>query len=491
MNVLFIHPNDYLSIGIPTGIALLAAVLKKAGHTVDIFDFTFVKTEADARTLQPTGNQGLYLPTSYTLEDLVAQDPVTTLETAFSQKLADFQPDLVAVSVMTGLIDKIIDLLQQVRPACKVIVGGVHATICPEHTLSQNVVDFICIGDGEELLLELCDHLSRGADYSGLKNLGYKSDGKMHINEPRPFVDMDSFPDPDWGLFDQRHLFRPFMGNIYQGSFYVMSRGCPSKCSYCVNHSLRNKLTGCGRYFRAQSPETTIRHIRHLQETYGATWFKFGDDSITFFTNEKLEELADGLKPLHIQFGCSIRPETTNEKKVELLLSMGCVAATVGIESGNEELRRRVLNRKMTNEQIEKAVHLLTGAGIRVSTFNMLGIPGETRENVFETIELNRRCGANAMNVYIVYPYPDTQLSREYGISCFGEDQRIIPVSQSSRFALSEMSPEEVEGLQRTFELYVLLPKERWPEIGMAEADSPQSRQILQKLKEQAALSLQ
>jgi radical SAM superfamily enzyme YgiQ (UPF0313 family) len=490
VKVLFIHPNDYLSIGIPTGIAQLSAVLKKAGHSVDIFDFTFVKTYEDAKFLRTTGNQGVYLPTSHTLEDLVEHDPVTTIEDAFSKKLAEFQPDLVAVSVMTGLFDKIIDLLQNVRPSCKVVFGGVHATICPEHTLKMDVVDFICVGDGEDLLLELCDCLATGADYRSLKNLGYKDGEAMHINDPRPFIDMDVLPAPDWGLFDQRHLFRPFMGQIYNGSFYVMSRGCPSQCSYCVNHSLRNKLTGCGRYFRAQSPQTTINHIRHLKETYGATWFKFGDDSITFFNNEKLEELAEGLKPLNIQFGCSIRPETTSEQKVELLKSMGCVAATVGIESGSEELRKRVLNRRMTNEQIEKAVRLLMKAGIRVSTFNMLGIPGETREHVFETIELNRSCGVNAVNVYIVYPYPDTQLSNEYGVSCFAEDLTVIPVSEASRFALSTMKPDEVEGLLRTFELYVLLPKALWPVIRLAEGDSPESRQLLKVLKEQA-LSLQ
>jgi len=486
MKVLFIHPNEYLSIGIPTGIAQLSAVLKNAGHTIDIFDFTFVKTKAAAACLQSSTNHGVYLPTAYTLEDLVAKDPVTTVERAFRLKLKEFQPDLVAVSVMTGQFGKVIKLLNRVRPSCKVILGGVHPTICPEQTLQQDVVDYICVGEGEELLVELCDCMERRTDFSTLKNLGYKKEHKILINNSRPFINMDDLPIPDWSLFDQRHLFRPFLGKVYKGSFYVMSRGCPGKCTYCVNVSLAKKLKGCGRYFRYQSPETTIRHITHLKNIYGATWFKFADDSITYFPEEQLEKLVAGLMPLGIQFGCSIRPETTSARKVELLKSMGCVAATVGIESGNESLRKNVLNRKMTNDQIANAIQFLSNAGIRVSTFNMLGIPGETREDVFKTIALNKKCGIDAVNVYIVYPYPGTELSEKYQISCFKEDGAVIPVSHAAKFAMSQMSPAEVERLLKTFELYVLIPEQLWPVVAMAEKNNAASRNILQILKDNA-----
>ena len=486
MKVLFIHPNEYLSIGIPTGIAQLSAVLKTAGHKVDIFDFTFVKTEADARFLQKTANQGVYLPTEYTLEDLVAKDPVMSLEKAFSEKLEAFQPDLIAVSVMTGYFDTVINLLNKIPPACKVAFGGVHPTICPEHTLQHDVVDYICLGEGEGFLLELCERIESGSDVSNVKNLGYKKDGIIHINDSRAFIDMDDLPVPDWSLFDQRHLFRPFMGHVYKGSFFVMSRGCPFKCTYCVNSSLRNKLKECGRYFRSQSPKTTIKHIAHLKEYYGATWFKFADDSITYFSDEQLGELATGLQPLNIQFGCSIRPETITAKKVNQLKAMGCVAATVGIESGSEILRKNVLNRKMTNSQIENAIHLLRDAGIRVSTFNMLGIPTETREDIFRTIALNKKCGIDAVNVYIVYPYPGTELSNKYKVSCFENNGAVIPVSKAAQFALSEMVPTEVEGLLKTFELYTLLPESLWPLIKIAEKDTPDSKIILRVLKDNA-----
>ncbi|MFX1383446.1 MAG: B12-binding domain-containing radical SAM protein [Promethearchaeota archaeon] len=480
MKVLFIHPNDYINNGIPSGVAILSAVLKQKGHTVDIFDFTFIKTEE----LPPKDDKepSKYLPTEYDIEELVADDPVIPLEEAFKQKIKEFDPDLIAVSVMTGHFDKVINLLKKVRAKCKTIFGGVHPTISPHRTLQNDVVDFICIGDGEGLLIDLLEALEKGMDYKHIKNLGYKENGIIKINELRPFVNMDELPTPDWSLFDERHLFRPYMGNIYKGSFYIMSRGCPQICTYCVNYALRERLKGCGKYFRYQSPETTVNQLKIIKEKYGATWFKFADDSIMLFKIDYLEELAKGLKPLKINFGCSVRPENVTEQKIKLLKEMGMVAASVGIESGNERIRREVLKRNMTNELIINAIELLNKYNIRVSTFNMIGLPGETRENVFETIKLNKRLKVVATNVYIVYPYPNTQLNIKYNVNIYDDNGHIIPVSKASNFALSKMSPSEVDGLLRTFQLYVSLPEKMWPIIKIAEKSDKTANKLRKTL---------
>lgn len=488
MKILFIHPNDYLNIGIPTGIATLSAILKREGHETDVFDFTFIKTEeyikprSDESKKVGTANKGIFLPTEYTLADLVEKDPVQSLREAFEKKIKEFQPDLIAVSVMTGYFDRVIELLRAVKLPCKVIVGGVHATIAPEDALSFDIVDFICVGEGEGLFLELCVCLEEGKDYSKIKNLGYKKNGHIYINELRPFFNFDELPTPDWSLFDERHLFRPLMGKIYKGSFYVMSRGCPQLCTYCVNGSLRERYKGCGQYFRYQSPKTTIKHLSSLKEKFGATWFKFADDSIMLLSEEYLEELAAGLKPLNIQFGCSVRPETTTEGKVEILKSMGCVAASVGVESGNETVRKTVLNRHMSNQTIKRSVSILKNAGIRVSTFNMIGLPEETRENVFETISLNRELNVDSVNVYIVYPYPGTGISKKYNIKLRGKDGKMTPVNKSSSFAFSKMPPEEVEGLLRTFDLYLKLPEEIWPVVKIAEGRDKAAEELRKML---------
>jgi anaerobic magnesium-protoporphyrin IX monomethyl ester cyclase len=482
MNVLFIFPNDYLSNGIPTGIATLSAVLKAHKHNVDIFDYTFIKTSDYHQNRE--NNFDITLPTEYTIEDLIADDPVVVIEEELQKKIDSCNPGLMLVSVMTGHVQGVMHLLKGVDFKCNVIFGGVHPTICPKETLENDIVDFICVGEGEELIIELIDALEKGKDFSRIRNLGYKKDGVTYVNDLRPLIDLDELPTPDWGLFDLRHLFRPFMGKIYQGSFYVMSRGCPYRCSYCVNDSLRKSQSKLGKYFRYQSASTTIKQLSALKEQYGASWFKFADDSLGYFDIEYLEELAQGLKPLNIQFGCSIRPGSINEEKVKLLRKMGIVAASVGVESGNQEIRKNILNRHMTDKQIIDSIGLLKENGVRISTFNLIGLPTETRENVFETIRINKKAGVKATNVYIIYPYPCTEINIKYNINIFDRNSEIIPVSKASTFALSHMEPVEVEGLLRTFEFYVRLPEDKWEEVRRAEGsdiNSTEQRTMLAK----------
>ena len=469
MKILFVYPNDYLNIGIPTGLSTLIAVLKKEGHDVSLFDYTFIKTnQLNKERIVETS---VYKPTAYTIDDLVRDDPIQTVEEAFEKHLNSYCPDLICLSAMTGLFDVGTDLLNKFKSKlkCKVVAGGVHSTIAPEDALSSEVVDFICIGEGEEFLLEVCECLEKGKDYRHINNLGYKTNKGVQLNESRTLINLDELPIPDWSAFDRRHLFRPFMGEVYQGSFYIMSRGCPFRCAYCVNGPLKEQLKGHGIYYRYQSPKTTIKQISYLKQMFNATWFKFVDDSIMGFKEDYLEELSEGLAPLNIKFGCSVRPETANEKKVSLLKGMGCVSMSIGVESGNEELRKKVLNRKMSNKQIERAIFIIKSHGIRASTFNMIGLPGETRENVYETIKFNKSLGVKAVNIYIVYPYPRTEIYNKYNLDFRDKTGKIIPVNMASSFNLSKMSSGEVEGLRRVFSLYLILPEELWPVIKYAE----------------------
>jgi hypothetical protein len=219
VKVLFIYPNDYLSIGIPTGISVLSAILKENGYHVELFDFTFVKT--GRIEIDETVGVSTYLPTDVTLEDLVANDPIISLRDAFLSKVAAFSPDIVLVSTMSGYFDVVIGLLKSVKLQCKTVFGGVHATLVPDEVVAKPEVDFVVVGEGEDALLELLHCLEYGGDYYGIKNLGFKKDGIPYINELRKYCEMDLWPTPDWGLFDSRHLFRPFMGKIYKGSFYT------------------------------------------------------------------------------------------------------------------------------------------------------------------------------------------------------------------------------------------------------------------------------
>lgn len=482
MNILVVYPNNYLEIGIPTGLATLSAILKNAGHKISLFDFTFLKTKE--LNTQKGSQKSLFKPTSITLNDLVKNDPIVNIEEEFDKTVLSVKPDLIIVSTMTSSYEDAINLLSKKQDSfsCKVLVGGVHPTINKEDALDPKVVDYICIGEGDEFILEFCHALENNKDPRQIQNLGYKENGEKIFNSLRPLVELDTLPTPDWSLFDERHLFRPYDGEVYNGGFYLMSRGCPYKCTYCVNDTIKKTMKGTGKYFRFQSPQTTIKQITELKEKYNATWFKFADDSIMSLSVEYLTELADGLEPLGIKFGCSIRPETTTVEKVLLLKRMGMVAASVGIESGNEEIRKKVLNRRMKNEQIISAIRALKENGVRVSTFNMIGVPTESRENVFETIELNKILNIDSVNVYILFPYPGTQIQEMYLNANIDLDTIEISVNEAQKTNLSQMSEAELRGLLKTFYLYIKLPYELWPIIKLAEKETNEAEMILKTL---------
>ncbi|MFH1822591.1 MAG: cobalamin-dependent protein, partial [Patescibacteria group bacterium] len=202
MKILFLLPNMYLNFGVPHGLATLVAILKKHGHEVEVFDFTFIKTERDTKI----SSGQIMQKTSTTIYDLVRSDPVENIEEKFAKKLQSFKPDLIGVSATSYTFDMGINLLNKLKSSidCPVIVGGVHASLAPEDAIKPKIVDFICIGEGEKFIIEFCDCLSKGKDYRDILNLGYKINDKIIINKLRPFVDLDSLPAPDWSAFDER-----------------------------------------------------------------------------------------------------------------------------------------------------------------------------------------------------------------------------------------------------------------------------------------------
>jgi radical SAM superfamily enzyme YgiQ (UPF0313 family) len=497
MRVLFIYPEHYLNIGIPGGISMLSANLKKHGHETALIDTTFMKVdpEFDSRTFDTKAmHQKLHgglgekeadtsgispmKRTAYTIEDLVRNDPVVSYQERFQSAIDGFKPDLIAISSMTSTFDFVMGILRTVKYDCPVIAGGIHPTIAVDDCMAQKEIDIACYGEADNIMVELCDLMEAGKDNTSVKSMVFRMpDGSLKRNSPAPRVDNDDLPCPDWGLFDQRHLFRPFDGRIYAGSFYIQSRGCPMKCTYCVDSTVADMTGGHVGYFRHQKPEVTIRHLSELKEKFGVNWIKFADDSFLLPKIDHLEELGEGLKRLGIQFGCSVMPNTITEDKVRIAREMGCLAMSVGVESGNANIRKMV-KRNYKDEVLIERLKNVQRHGIRLSTFNIIGFPGETRDNVFETINLNRRIGTSACNVYILFPYPGTPIQIEHKIPIRDESGKMLPVAKAKELRLSKMSPDELEGLQHTFNLYLHMPKELWPLVRLAEASDPRGLEI-------------
>ena len=488
MKILFVHPEKYLNIGIPAGIAILSAIIKQNGHIVDLFDTTFIKPLTDKNRLikhdpATMASAGDPLPTEeiqrskvlketqITINDLAAKDSPQDEKIVFQQKIDKFSPDIIAVSAMTTTFDHAMELIHSVTHQAKVVVGGIHATIAPKDCLNQSGVDIVCIGEGDDSFVELITLISQNQPYTAVRGMWFKNEqGSIIKNEISPRISLESLPTPDWSIFDERHLFRPFDGEVYKGSFFSQSRGCPMKCTYCVDPTISAITGGSKGYFRIQPPKTTYLQLKELKEKYGATWFKFVDDTFLLPKIEHLIALRDLIKPLNIMFGCSVMPNTITEEKVILAKDMGCVAMSIGLESGNDLIRKSVM-RKCSNDRIIKDIQMVKKHGVRVSTFNIIGFPGESRANVFETVELNRKTGADAANVYILYPYPGTPIAIEKNIPLRDSGGAIPSADTAASLSLSKMSEQEVVGLHKTFNLYLHLDHSLHPLIKRSEKE--------------------
>ena len=166
-------------------------------------------------------------------------------------------------------------------------------------------------------------------------------------------------------------------------------------------------------------------------------------------------------------------PGTVKEKKVALVKKMNCITIGIGVESGNEELRRNYLNRRASNKVFINAVNSVKEHGIRVCSFNMMGIPTETRENVFETINLNREAGVDLADIGVLFPFPGTRIHdivKAAGL--FAKNWKdVIYYHSEAVLDMPQLSQREINSLIKVFQLYMNSPKVFWPIIKRAEQD--------------------
>lgn len=488
MKILFIYPNTMMSTLVPINLSLLSACLLEKGFEVDLFDATFYKTEeisfeqkrVELLQLKPFdySDKGIFFKDTNIYEDLV-------------KKISDFQPDLIGITIVEGTWKLAQSLLEKIKDCdIPIIAGGVYVTFCPDEVIANEAVDMVCLGEGEEALVELCQKMSKNEDYSTVKNLWVKKDGRVIKNPVGSLVDINKLPYIDYDIFGKERLERPMFGKIYTMIHVEMDRGCPNQCTYCAAPSLRKFFweQGCGFYYRRKKIPRLMAEMEHLVSKYRPDYVNFNSETFLAKPPEELKEFAKEYKnKIHLPFWTQTRPETITEEKIKILKEMGCDAVSFGIEHGNEEFRKRVLKRYGTNEQLIKGMQLMGKYQIPYTVNNIIGFPDETRELIFDTIELNRQLNPRTINVLHFVPYKGTYLYDycvERGYLDKNTDAGLHPmVDEAVRLKMDSISYEEIRGLQRTFNLYVRFPKSEWPKIKKAEKFDDEGDRVFEEYK--------
>lgn len=372
MKCLFVYKTASLDITDPMGIMCLIANVKRHGHESDLY--------------------------------------LTNLEPNLFKAVADYKPDVIGFSVTSGSEPYYLELIRRLRKHASFvsIMGGPHPTFFPE-IIEAPEVDIICRGEGDQALVELLDKMQAGADYSAIPNLWVKKDGQVVKNPMRPLVhDLDSLPFPD------RDSFLKYYAYAHSSvKHFLAGRGCPYDCTYCFNHMLKKlyrEEAGESRYCRMRSVENVIQELESVRKRYPLKIVYFHDD--LFIMNRAwLKEFAETYsRRVGLPMICYVRANLVNEDVVQALKKANCITIAMGIESGNEALRKQVLHREMSNAKILEAAGLFHKYGISIMTQNMVGLPDETIENAYETIRLNAQVKPAYAWASIFQPYPRTAL---------------------------------------------------------------------------------
>jgi len=334
--------------GLNFGVSQLSGELQRAGHeslTIFFKEYRLVP-EKDWGRYRQSKMAGVFIGGRAKRYDFNCYTPFTDCEyELLVHTLQEFKPDVIGFSLCSLPFDEVAEVTTRVRPhfpGVPIIWGGAGPTIEPERSLEY--ADMVCVGDGEELVVEIADAIDKGRDYSDTPNLWLRlPDGSIRKNPNAPLVDMDSIAFPDYDesrlviISDdriRRNVFPPNYGQQYQ---IITTRGCPYSCSFCIESWTQDKYGKAGS-LRRRSVDLVIEELVEAKRKYDIKAVLFFD--AVFTTHPAwLKEFAQKYKEkVGIPFWCWTYPRSTRKRDLEYLRDAGLTAVTMGIQSGSETI---------------------------------------------------------------------------------------------------------------------------------------------------------
>lgn len=319
-------------------------------------------------------------------------------------------PDIVAFTVATNVLRHLKEISHWLKQHfdIPIICGGVHATLAPESVISDSSIDIICVGEGDEAIVDLCNKMQSDEDITSIPNLWIKKDGELFRNSPRPLLEnLDLLPFQDRQVFDYQNLAE----SKNRVAKVTASRGCPYNCTYCCNQAIRGIYRNRSKYTRFRSVDNVLTEVEKIIETFPFIEFLVFHDDILPLKLDWLRQFAgEYRKRIGLPFRCNYRPDLMSKEVAQLLRQAGCIKVNMAIEAGNEYIRNEVLNRRVNQSQIIEAFALCRKEGIATQSFNMVGLPFESPGSILETIKLNAQINPDIIWRSIFYPYPKTKL---------------------------------------------------------------------------------
>ena len=368
----------------PLGILYLAAVLQKAGFTVRVIDVA---------------------PEGKTLVDILS---VIEAE----------KPFVIGISSMTTSIASSVTLARSIKERfserISIGLGGVHLC-CDTAFLQRNpFFDFGVIGEGEKTFVDIVTRIKQGEKV-------------REVFQGELIQNLDELPFPARHLIDHKIYRREEQMEFEVPAAGILgSRGCPYKCSFCCIPAIGHKV-------RLRSAKNIVDEMEFVYDLCRGS-YSFVDDCMTLNKKHTLEFCQTIIdRKIKVRWIASTRANALDDETVRSLSRAGCTDLYFGVESGSEKIRNSVIKKKITDNEIARAVQLCRKYKILSNLFLMVGFPDETREDMMKTVQIGSKVKADIVGIHITIPLPGTEIFK-YAIG-----KKIIPSDIIDRYARGEM----------------------------------------------------
>ncbi len=389
MKIFFVYTNinGFHADSFGDGIAQIMAVTKEAGH--------------DIRQIQ------IFQKSEYS---------------QLSEIVKDYKPDIVgftSVSSQFSCVVELSDLVKKISSKIITVCGGVHTTLYPQCILESKSLDAVFIGDSEYPFLNFIEKVKNNETWKDCDNIAYNDNGKLKKNKLKKLLndeELGRLPHPDRTTYP----FSRVLQTVGMAPFHF-TRGCPFTCTYCSNIGIA-KVYGQTRYsIRQADPEYAIQELEETIEqnpTIGPVYnISLTDDIFGLNKKWRREFLSLYRERIKVPFICLLRCDVVTEDTMQDLAKGYCHTIQFGVESGSDYIRNVVMDRDMPRKTIVNAFQLAKKYGVNTNAINIIGVPGETKKMLLETVKLNKEISPTTSGVNIFYPYKGTPL----GNKCFKE----------------------------------------------------------------------
>jgi len=392
-----IYKKDYKRCMPPLGLAYIAALLEKNNFEVSILD-------AYVEGFENEKDRGDYVQVGLDNEDIY-------------RIIKKFNPQFVGVSGMFSTQDEnvlmICSLVKKFNPDIPIFVGGSHPTYTVREVLKNKDIDYVALGEGEFTTLHLIRRLLNKEDISAIDGLGYKKNKDIFVNPKTNYIhDLDVLPDPARHLLNMEKYIKI---NLPQSPYtmkdrvtqIVTSRGCSARCTFCTTTNY------WGNRYRTRSAKRVVDEIEMLINKYGIEEIHFCDDNFSL-NRKRAHEIMDEILGRKLKFvWCTpqgIAVWALDESLLEKFAKTGCYQLTFAIESGNQKVLTELMKKPLDLSKVPKLVDKAHELGISIHGFFIVGMPGETKEQIMQTFEFPKKHNFDSASFFIASPIPGSEL---------------------------------------------------------------------------------